>query len=425
MPNITVDIRRPRAGVDRSFSAREVAKAYNYPVQFTGKGYTCGIIELGGGFSQADLTAYFKGLNLPVPNVISVNSAGGSNSPDGPNGADGEVLLDIEVAAAVAPGATFRVYFAPNTDQGFLAAIEQAIADGCTVITISWGGPESSWDAQTMDAFDAVFATARAKGIIVFAAAGDSGSNDGTGTPTVDFPASSPNVIGCGGTKLDVDARGVRSSEVVWDDDDRQSATGGGVSKHFAGRQVPDVAGNASPSTGYEVRVDGGTYVIGGTSAVAPLYAGLVLLLSEAIGGPLGAHIDFLNTVISNPTLCYDVTVGDNGAYRAGPGRDETTGFGVVDGGRLLALLTEPPAPVPDPTPTPDPTPVPDPTPTPDPNPTPDPTPTPTPEPPARPDQADKELAKALRAWAHRPWEPFLVLRLRNVASTWLRTRGV
>ncbi|OLE27965.1 MAG: hypothetical protein AUG44_08735 [Actinobacteria bacterium 13_1_20CM_3_71_11] len=303
----------------------------------TGKGYTCGLIELGGGFSQADLEAYFAGLNLPAPSVTAVDVAGGVNQPDGPNGADGEVLLDIEVAGAIAPGAAFRVYFAPNTDQGFLAAIKQAVAE-CDVVSISWGGPESSWSSSTIAAFDTVFAQARKNGVVVFAASGDTGADDGTSSPTVDFPASSPNVVGCGGTKLTLNPDGSRAAEVTWDESDTQSATGGGVSKHFLGRQVPDVAGNADPVTGYRVRIDGGDYVIGGTSAVAPLYAGLVLLLCEALGGR--PKVDFLNTILANPTVCYDVTVGDNGAYRAGPGRDETTGFGVVDGDRLLAVLT-------------------------------------------------------------------------------------
>jgi kumamolisin len=369
MTFVRSNIRLPRAGVDRSFSSVEVAKAYNYPTGVTGKGYTCGIVELGGGFGRADLTAYFGGIGLPVPSVTSVPVAGGKNKSDGPDGADGEVLLDIEVAASVAPGASFRVYFAPNTDAGFLAAIKQACQE-CDVVSISWGGPESSWDAATMDDYDAVFAQARAAGVTVFAAAGDSGADDGTRSAVVDFPASSPNVVGCGGTKLDVNSDGSRASEVTWDENDRTSATGGGVSKHFAGRQVPDVAGNADPATGYEVVVDGESYVIGGTSAVAPLYAGLVLLLSEALGRRAGKVADFLSTVMAHPEVCYDVTVGDNGAYRAGPGRDETTGFGVVDGAKLLAAIggagTTPP---------------------------------PVTTPPSSADQADETLAAAFKEW--------------------------
>lgn len=336
-------IRRPRS-VNVSYTAKQIAQAYSYPTQYAGKGYKCGIIELGGGFGSADLKAYFAGLGMAVPNVVSVPVAGGVNKSDGPNGADGEVLLDIEVAASVAPGAEFRVYFAPNTDAGFLAGIKQAFADGCRVISISWGGPESSWSATSMDQFDAVFASARAAGVSIFVAAGDSGSDDGTSTPSVDFPASSPNVVGCGGTRLTVDASGARSTETVWDDSDTSSATGGGVSKHFPGRDVPDVAGNADPDTGYKVLVDAESAVIGGTSAVAPLYAGLALLLLEATAG---SAFDLLKVIPANPTVCFDVTSGDNGAFRAGPGRDETTGFGVVDGLKLLSVLQDTPAPTP------------------------------------------------------------------------------
>jgi len=169
----------------------------------------------------------------------------------------------------------------------------------------------------------------------------------------VDYPASDPNVIGCGGTELVVDGNGERVSEVTWDINDRTSASGGGVSNVFPGRQVPDIAGNASPNTGYAVLVDGINAVIGGTSAVAPLMAGFAALVHEATQGK---KYDFLNTVVTNPQACYDVTQGDNGGYRAGPGRDNVTGFGVVDGARFLAALTGPtPAPVP-PVPAPTPT---------------------------------------------------------------------
>lgn len=355
-----------------AYSPRDVAKAYNYPLNYTGKGYKCGIIELGGAFNQADLTAYFTGLGLPTPNVTAVNVDGQGPVTDGPDGADGEVMLDIEVAGAIAPGAEYRVYFAPNTDQGFLDAIEQAIADGVHVISISWGGPEDQWDAATATRFDAAFQVARQKGIIVFAAAGDAGSGDGEKGKHVDFPASSPHVIGCGGTRLLTNADGSRKSETVWNDS-TSSATGGGVSILFPGRQVPDVAGNADPVTGFKVRVDGGDYVIGGTSAVAPLYAGLVLLISEAIGHPLGQVADFSNLLLTNLGVCFDVTSGTNGAYRAGPGRDDATGLGVVDGAKLLAVLqsgNQLPAPIggtPAPTPTPSPTPVPAPAPSPTP----------------------------------------------------------
>lgn len=336
-------IRRPLAAT-ASLTAQQVAKAYNFSSVTggaTGEGVTVGVIELGGGFSQSDLSVYFAKLGLPVPSVTAVLVSGGVNQSDGPNGADGEVLLDIEVLGTAAPGAKQRVYFAQNTDAGFLAAIEQA-AKECRVVTCSWGGPEDQWAAGTPAKFTAAFAAGRAAGVTFFCAAGDAGSGDGESGNHVDYPASDPNVIACGGTRLEVNPDGSRASETVWDDS-RTSATGGGASLLYPGRLVPDIAGNADPDSGYEVYVDGGWYVIGGTSAVAPLMAGMWACILEATAL---ADIDALKTIDANPSTCYDITSGNNGAFRAGPGRDETTGIGVPDGGRLLTVIDVPAPPV-------------------------------------------------------------------------------
>jgi kumamolisin len=351
-------IRYPRAAQPASLTPRQVAEAYNFPLHVDGTGYTGGIIELGGGYDASQVAEYFQQAGLPTPTFVSVNVAGGSNTPDGADGADGEVQLDMIVAGAIATAATFRVYFCPNDDNGIANGIDQAVADGCDGISISWGGPEDSWSKAALAATSASITAARAKGIPVFVAAGDSGSRDGEGHNVVDFPASAPDSIGCGGTRLTITSAGARDAEVVWDDSDTTSATGGGVSKVFAGRQVPDVAGNADPDTGYEILVDGEAVVVGGTSAVAPLYLGLHALLWQIAGGK---PFDFLQLVTANPTSCFDVTQGDNGGYRAGPGRDETTGLGVVEGNVLESALdgsTTQPLP-PTPTPAPTPTPVP------------------------------------------------------------------
>lgn len=342
-------IRRPHTASPQSLTPRQVAAAYHYPIdRATGKGYVGGIIELGGGYDALQVKNYFTNNGLPAPTFIPVAVGSGRNKSDGPNGADGEVQLDMIVAGAIATGATFRVYFAPNTDAGFLAALKQATTE-CDGVSISWGSAETDWAASTMDAFETVIAAARAKGVPVFVAAGDSGSTDSTKSNVTDFPASSPSAIGCGGTRLVLDASGARATETVWDDSDTTSATGGGVSKHFPGRDVPDIAGNADPDSGYEIMIDGQAAVIGGTSAVAPLMLGLHALLWELNGGK---PFDFLNLVVTNPTACFDVTAGDNGGYRAGPGRDETTGYGVPDGGLLAAALLGTVAPPAPPTPT-------------------------------------------------------------------------
>ncbi|MGS0757575.1 S53 family peptidase, partial [Roseateles sp. GG27B] len=201
------------------------------------------------------------------------------------------------------------VYFAPNTNQGFLDAITTAVHDSVnkpSVISISWGSAEANWSAQGMTQFDQAFQAAAAMGVTVCCAAGDSGSSDSVadGKAHVDFPASSPFALGCGGTRLTASGQTI-SSEVVWNANPTSSATGGGVSAFFGlpsyqanahvptingagGRGVPDVAGDADPASGYQVRVDGQNLVFGGTSAVAPLWAGLIALMNQKLGHPVG-----------------------------------------------------------------------------------------------------------------------------------------
>lgn len=334
----TAAIRYPRTQSPEPLTARQVAKAYNFPLDKTGKGYVGGIIELGGGYEPAQVSQFFSSNGLTVPTFTPVSVDGGENRTG--SQADGEVQLDMIVAGSVAPDVHYRVYFAGNTDGGFLAALKQATAE-CHGVSISWGGPECNWAPQVMDEFEAVIKAARAKGVPVFVAAGDTGATDSSGQgKQTDFPASAPSAIGCGGTRLTLNSAGERVSETVWDDNPTRSATGGGVSQQFPGRQVPDIAGNADPDSGYEIAVNGQRTVVGGTSAVAPLMLGLHALLWEANGGK---SFDFGHLVVTNPGCCFDVTVGDNGGYRAGPGRDDCTGFGVPNGGKLRKALASAP----------------------------------------------------------------------------------
>jgi hypothetical protein len=136
----------PRAEAVHNWNPNDLAVYYGFPTGVNGSGQTVGIIELGGGFKQADLASYLTSIGISTPvNPVVVGVDGGRSQSDGPNGADGEVMLDVEVVAAVAPGAHQRVYFAPNTDAGFVDAIAQAAAEGCSVISISWGAPEDAW----------------------------------------------------------------------------------------------------------------------------------------------------------------------------------------------------------------------------------------------------------------------------------------
>ena len=275
---------------------------------------------------------FFGGVGQPIPNITDVSVDGTQNSPDpGPDSADGEVALDIEVAGAayyVATGkpAAIRVYWAKD----IAAAVRAATADACDVCSISWGADEANWGMQAGQDMEQAAAAATAAGMVVFAASGDNDSSDGGMSPAnVDLPASAPHVIGCGGTKK------TPTAETVWNNSPGNAngqGTGGGFSTLFKplppwqaaapngrGRMVPYVAANADPNTGYKVIVHGAESPIGGTSAVAPLYAGLF----AAFGTKLG----YVTPELWLNHLCFnDITSGDNGAFRARIGPDPAPG---------------------------------------------------------------------------------------------------
>jgi kumamolisin len=359
----------------KPLTALQVASFYDFPAGTDGTGQTIAIIELGGGYNAADLTTYFSGLSLAVPSVTSVGVDDGSNSPGSAD--DGEVELDIEVAGAVAPKASFVVYFAPNTDQGFIDAISDAINAKPTpiAVSISWGGPESSWSSQSMSGMNEAISDAAALGATVTVASGDNGSSDNASSTSgvqVDFPASSPYSLACGGTTLVGNtATNAITSEVVWNEIPVQGgAGGGGVSVVYPeptwqktagvpasaatgvtgigtaaepGRGVPDVAGNADPYSGYQVVIDGKAEPIGGTSAVAPLWAGLIARLAQASGTRFGLLQPLLYAGVTPGAAVAgfnDIVAGGNGAYKAGPGWDACTGLGSPNGTALLARLT-------------------------------------------------------------------------------------
>jgi kumamolisin len=348
-----------------SYTPVQVGELYQLPAGLTASGQTIGIIELGGGFRQADITAYFKSLGQTPPKVIAVSVGSGKNNPSTADSADGEVMLDIEVAGAVARGARIVVYFAPNTDQGFLDAIAHAIHDTTykpSVISISWGAAEINWTTQAMSAMDAACQSAAALGVTITAASGDDGSSDGVtdGKNHVDFPASSPHVLACGGTNLQANGSTI-SSETVWNGQPQGGATGGGVSNVFplptwqagskvpkptkpgGGRGVPDVAGDADPGSGYKVRVDGKTFIIGGTSAVAPLWAGLIAVANKQNGKSAG----FIQPAIyasQAKSAFRDIDKGDNGAFHAAKGWDACTGLGSPIGPQLIRAINPSPA---------------------------------------------------------------------------------
>lgn len=359
-PVATPKIAFPRAPETAvSHLPNEIAALYGFPqVPGQGKGECIALIELGGGYTDADTRAAFAAMKLSPPRVMAVPVSGGSNAPGKDPGADGEVALDIQVTGGAAPGAGIAVYFAPNTDRGFVDAITAATHDednAPSVMSISWGAAESGWTQQAVTCMNSAFSDAASLGVTVCAASGDGLATDGVGDGAVhvDFPASSPYVVGCGGTKIDTGG-GKIATEIVWNSDG--GGTGGGVSALFplpdyqtdakvpvsvstrkAGRGVPDVAADADPNSGYRVVVGGERQTIGGTSAAAPLWAGLFALIDEARGTPVGQpHA----TLYTHSSALRDITQGNNRAeglgYSARSGWDACTGLGSPNGAALL-----------------------------------------------------------------------------------------
>ena len=353
---------------DSPFTPVQLASLYNFPSNLTGSGQTIGMIELGGGYDPAKLADYFRKLGRPVPNITWVGVDGGKNSPTNAQGPDGEVQLDIEVAGAVAPASRIVLYFSPNTSQAFVDAIATAVHDDVhrlSVLTISWGGPEATWTRQSMMAMNNALQQAAARGITVLVSSGDNGPTDGmtNGQAAVDFPASSPWVTAVGGTHLRASGNTIES-ETPWDDAEG-GASGRGVStvfevpswqaqtgvpktaQNFAGRALPDVVADASPTTGYEVEVDGEYVVVGGTAASAPLWAGLVALLNQGLGHNIGFLNEKLYTRLGPDSVLRGISSQgpnqDGSAAKNPPsqasGWSPISGWGSPNGEKLLEAL--------------------------------------------------------------------------------------
>jgi kumamolisin len=353
-----------------SFTPLQVAQLYDFPTGLDGSGECIGILEFGGGYNPNDLAKYFARLEIPAPSVTSVSVDGVTNNPGADPDADGEVALDIEVAGAIAPGAKIVVYFAPFTEQGWVDALTAAMHDTVnkpSLLSISWGFAEGEpiqgfeWTQQTVQAVNETLEAGAAMGVTVCAASGDDGSNEqiSDGHAHVDFPASSPYILGCGGTRLTAANNKIRN-EVVWNDGPG-SGGGGGISDmnplpswqtgivppsvnpgQHVGRGVPDVCGDADPATGYQIFYGGKGNVVGGTSAVAPLWAGLLARINQKLGTPVGYFNPLLYSKLGNSGAFRDITKGNNdttgniGGYSAGPGWDACTGWGSPRGAALL-----------------------------------------------------------------------------------------
>jgi kumamolisin len=336
-------------------TASSLARYYQFPPQ-QGTAPTIGIISLGGTYKTQDLLYYWgQVLGYKVhPIVTSVGVGGAPNKADQVivegDGSD-ENTLDIEIAGGVCPQAKIVVYFGRNTTRGFYDTIHAAVNDKVyhpSIISISWGGSELSYTTNQLKAYDQLFADATRKGIIITVASGDNGSSDGVGDgrPHCDFPASSPHVIACGGTKI------LPDGESAWSwNPDSQTGGGGGISNHFTipsfqstvvynikKRAIPDLSLNADPASGWTIYFNGQLNVNawGGTSCVPPAVAGFLGLMN------LRYKSDFNTALYSSYHVkgCFrDIVSGDNDKYKASPGFDLCTGLGSVNGTTLFQEL--------------------------------------------------------------------------------------
>jgi kumamolisin len=351
----------------------QLATHYNFPAG-DGTGQAVAVLEFGGGYFPADLQEFCKLANVSVPTVVAVSTDGtATNSRDG---AEGEVMLDVEVVAGICPKSTIVVYFAEWTEQGWITAMDAVMQDKTHdpgVISISWGAPEDTdiWTDQAMTQLNETFKEAALLGITICIAAGDDGSSDADldGHAHVDFPSSSPYVLAVGGTTIPT--KGGSQPDIVWKEGDGLRAdnggsTGGGVSSVFArptwqegitissvnpgaiaGRCVQDIAANADwNASPYLLVVDGKAQGNGGTSAATPLCAALVTLINQARGA--GKRIGYLTPLLYQGGIgsagCTDITSGNNvtatvGGYSAGRGYDAVSGWGTPNGKQLLAAL--------------------------------------------------------------------------------------
>ncbi len=335
------------------FTGAQVADLYSFP-EADGKNQTIGIIELGGGFSETDFENYFNDIGIDCPEVIISLVGNGKNVSDSKY--DGEVMLDVEIVGAIVPKSTLVVYFAENNHAGFFQALQEAIHDtvNCpSVISISWGLAEKYWTQSNIDSFESILKDASILGITICVSSGDSGASDGESGLNVQYPSSSLYSLSCGGTSISV-TKGVISNEEVWET--WAGSTGGGFSNMLCipdfqkgiipngivspliYRGVPDVAGSANAWAGYYILVNGEKTEKGGTSAVAPLWAGLICRINQLLNKRLG-YITPKFYELNNTDAFNQIIKGGNGAYTGGPIWNPCTGLGSPNGINLLEKL--------------------------------------------------------------------------------------
>jgi kumamolisin len=349
------------SGPGGGYAPKDLLTAYNLTeVSANGSNQIIALFELGG-YLASDINEYTKYFGLPAAKLKNILVDGGSTS-----GIDPEVVLDIQLALALAPESQIYVYEGPNSDQGVLDTYNRIATDNLAKqVSTSWGLGENYVSSQQLQAENAIFLQMAAHGQTIYSAAGDSGAYDDYPSKTlvVDDPASQPYVVGVGGTKLVVNSgSGAYGEEVVWNDGLGNGAGGGGVSTVWSlpswqknvptvysktHRNVPDVSLNADPETGYSIYYDGQWTIFGGTSCAAPLWAAFTACINQERLASQAPVLGFANPLLyaigvgsSYAVDFHDITVGNNYYYQAGKGYDNASGWGSFNGANLFASLT-------------------------------------------------------------------------------------
>ena len=338
-----------------------VAALYGVPLDRDVSRQCVGVIALGGGYRAEDLATATAGMGRRPPEIVEVSVGGAVNNFGGNDRADEEIALDLQILAALLPGARIVIYFAANSQQALADAVDKAVHDFVNdpkVISVSWGAPEMHWTSPRREALNAALCDAARLRVSVVAATGDdlATCNEPDGKAHVWFPASSPYALGCAGTSIDL-VNDAIADESVWNIG--SAGAGGGVSDFFpvaafqgkagvppsvstgrAGRGVPDVAAMASETPGYRIVVNGDVRNLGGTSAAAPLWAGVLAIANSSRSSPVGLIAPYL---YANPGLTRPIRQGDNRkngvGYTAGADWSACAGLGAPIGGRLFDAL--------------------------------------------------------------------------------------
>jgi kumamolisin len=342
-----------------SLSPAQILTAYGFKQnQYAGLSpVKLGIGSLGGGVVQQDIDNSVAAWSMLAP-TLTVRMVGGAMNNPSDQDSNVENMLDIVPTMAFAwwwltgQSADITITFGPNASGGMEAVTRDLIAAGVEVASWSWGSAASGWDPSERVALAQAFADGVSAGVCFCAASGDNSIDDGTSSPSADYPCSDPNVWAVGGTRLVINPDGTRAEEAAWGDGQPGDEGGGGgfdptvpvpgwqqgvIPTGSLGRGVPDTSANADPSSGWQMSANGSWTVVGGTSAASPFTAALIAVakgMAKAAGSGAAAQ----GIYAARSVACNDITEGSDGDP-ATTGWDPATGLGSPAGNWFVGAV--------------------------------------------------------------------------------------